>query len=316
MNKKMRLSNTIMIVILAMILILACLNIPMLNILLIFIPVPFAIIGTLSNIKNCIISLIMTFIILIFITEPIFAIDIFMNSIIPGLIIGIITKKVLLNDESNKYEPIFSGCIVFLVFMIINYFISKYVFNIDIIDELINTFNKNIEAQKSILQAVNNTELLESINLTDVFRNILPTILFFRSIIMSLIVYLTEIFILKKVKYDNINEIEFRNFYLPGNAIVISFIMYLFMMVLSTMDTPLYTDAIFMNLQMAFNFLFILQGISVCIYFIKKWIKQRVSSKIIVGAFCVGVFGVMAVSFIGMVDSILDFRNVRICKSV
>ncbi|MGL4913609.1 MAG: DUF2232 domain-containing protein, partial [Romboutsia sp.] len=135
-------------------------------------------------------------------------------------------------------------------------------------------------------------------------------------IILSIIIYLTEIFILKKFKYVNDEEIKFRNFYLPGNAILISFLMYLFMMLLSTMNTPLNTDAIFFNLQMVFNFLFIVQGISVCIYFIKKWIKQRVSLKIVIGAFCVGIFGVMGVSFIGMVDSILDFRNVRICKSV
>lgn len=316
MDKKIRLSSTIMIVILTMIFTLICLNILKLNLFLILVPVPFAIIGTLSTGRSIIISLIITFIALIFSTKPIYAVDIFINSIIPGLIIGIITKKVLSSDDENKYDPVFTGCIVFLLSIIAHYFVSKYLFNVDLIDELINTFNKNLEAQKSIIQAAKNNDLIDIVNISDIFRNIIPTILVFRSIILSIITYLTEIFILKKFKYVNEDEIKFRNFYLPGNAIVISFLMYLFMMLLSTMNVPLNTDAIFFNLQMVFNFLFIVQGISVCIYFIKKWIKQRVSLKIVIGAFCIGIFGVMGVSFIGMVDSILDFRNVRICKSV
>lgn len=316
MNKKMRLSNAILIVILVMILIFACLSNPALNLFLIFIPVPFAIIGTLSDVKNTIILSIITFISLIVLVEPINGVDIFINSIIPGIIIGIVTKKVLLNKESNKYEPIFVGCIVFLLSIIVHYFISKYIFSVDLIDELLNIFNQNIEAQKSILQTINNSGFMDTVNISDVFRNIIPTILFFRSIILSIIVYLTEIFILRRFKSDNMREIRFRNFYLPGNAILISFMMYLFMMILSTMKTPLYTDVIFFNIQMAFNFLFIIQGISVCIYFIKQWMRQRVSFKIILGIFSVGIFGVMGISFIGMLDSILDFRRVRVCKSV
>ena len=62
MNKDLRLSRVLPIVILAIIVILASLYIPQLSLLLLFIPVPFALIGTLSNIKNNIIVLIITFI--------------------------------------------------------------------------------------------------------------------------------------------------------------------------------------------------------------------------------------------------------------
>ena len=84
---------------------------------------------------------------------------------------------------------------------------------------------------------------------------------------------------------------------------------------LSYIKTPLYTDAIFLNLEIIFNFMFIIQGISVSVYFIAKWLKKSLNNKIFMGALCIGIFGMTGISFIGMVDSILDFRRVRVYKS-
>ena len=120
-------------------------------------------------------------------------------------------------------------------------------------------------------------------NITNTFRNIVPSMLFFRGMILSIIIYFIEVFTLKKMKYGDLSEIKFRNFYLPGNAIVTSFI---------------------------------IQGIAVSIYFIKKWIKEGIDGKLFIGAICVGIFGMTGVSFIGMIDSILDFRKVRVYKSI
>ena len=153
-------------------------------------------------------------------------------------------------------------------------------------------------------------------NITNTFRNIVPSMLFFRGMILSIIIYFIEVFTLKKMKYGDLSEIKFRNFYLPGNAIVTSFVLYLLIIALSYMKTPLYTDAIFLNLQIIFNFMFIIQGIAVSIYFIKKWIKEGIDGKLFIGAICVGIFGMTGVSFIGMIDSILDFRKVRVYKSI
>lgn len=316
MNKDLRLSNVLLIVSLAIILILVGLNVSQLSLLLMLIPIPFALIGTLSNIKNNIISLITTFLALIFFTKTTYAVDIFINSIVPGTIIGIIAKKVLSKQESNKYEPIFVGSIIFILSIVVHYVISKYAFKVDILDELIQVFNKSIETQKSLLQSTTNNELLSTENITDTFRNIVPSILFFRGMILSIIIYLVEIYALKKMKYGNLEDIKFRNFYLPGNAILISFVLYLLMIVLSYMKTPLYTDAILLNLQIVFNFMFIIQGICVSIYFIKKWLKDGIGKNVFISAMCVGIFGVTGISFIGMVDSILDFRQVRVYKSI
>lgn len=316
MNKDLRLSKVLQIVILAIILILISLKIPNMSLLLLLIPIPFALISTLSNIRNSIVSLVITFLSLVFLIKFEYVVDIFINSVVPGTIMGIIAKKVLNKQDSNKYEPIFTGSIIFILSIIVHYVISKYFFKVDLLDELIKVFNDSLETQKDLIQSATNEDLLGTENVIDIFRNIVPSILFFRSMILSIIVYFIEIYALKKVKYEDLDKIKFKNFYLPGNAIVISFVLYLLVLGLSYMKTPLYTDAILLNLEIIFNFMFIVQGIAVSIYFIKKWIKKGIDKKIFISAICIGIFGITGISFIGMIDSIWDFRNVRNYKPI
>lgn len=160
MNKDLRLSKVLQIVILAIILILISLNISQLRLLLLLIPVPFALIGTLSNLTNSIASLIIIFLALAYMIKPIQAMDIFINSIVPGLIIGIIAKKVIREKDSNKYEPIFMGSIVFIIAIIAYYFMYKYAFKIDILNEFLQILDKDLESQKDVLKSAGN-ELLK-----------------------------------------------------------------------------------------------------------------------------------------------------------
>ena len=42
--------------------------------------------------------------------------------------------------------------------------------------------------------------------------------------------------------------------------------------------------------------MFIIQGISVSVYFIAKWLKS-LNNKIFMGALCIGIFGMTGISF-------------------
>lgn len=315
LNNDLRLSKVLQILVLAIILILISLNISQFSLLLLLIPINFALIGTVSSLTNSIVSLVITFLVLIYFANPTQAMDIFINSVVPGTIIGIIAKKVIKQKDSNKYQPIFTGSIVFIISMIIYYFISKYVFKIDLLNTFLQLVGQSLESQKSLILNGSN-KLLNSQDILDNMRNLMPSILFFRGITLSIIIYLIEIFILRKMKYDGLSEIKFKNFYLPGNAILASLVLYLLIMGISYMKTPLYTDAIFLNLQIVFDFMFVIQGIAVSIYFIRKWLEQRTNKKLFIGALCIGIFGMTCISFIGMIDSILDFRKIREYKSM
>ena len=81
------------------------------------------------------------------------------------------------------------------------------------------------------------------------------------------------------------------------------------------LNTGLYTDIIMLNIQLIFSVMFLLQGISVSIYYIKEW-KKKSPGKIVFAIMAVFLLsGTMILSFVGMLDSAIDFRKVRNYKS-
>lgn len=111
-------------------------------------------------------------------------------------------------------------------------------------------------------------------------------------------------------------QIKFSRFYLPGNAVLTSFILYILIMLLEILKTPLYTDLILMNLELIFYILFFIQGVSVAVFFGKKWLKSGQIIKFTMGVIAILVLGIMSISILGMIDTIFDFRRVKNCELI
>ena len=98
MNNRLRLTQASLIATLGILLCLITVYVPMLSILSIAIPVPYAIIGTLTDNKYSILSLIVTFFILMFTVNPLYSVSLCIMSIVPGLFIGSAIRN---NKEDN-----------------------------------------------------------------------------------------------------------------------------------------------------------------------------------------------------------------------
>ncbi|RDY23449.1 DUF2232 domain-containing protein [Romboutsia maritimum] len=318
MNNKIRLSHVSMIVSLAVVLSLMTAYVPMLGILSLVIPVPYAIIGTLSNKKYSILSIVVTFLILMFSVSPIYSVNICILSVIPGIIIGNIAKKGMGQKEYNKFEPIYGGIIAFVISTIVFFFVAKIIFNINLITELMGIMESSIQLQSEIIKDTG-SKMIEGLSINDLLKyigNMIPTMLFFKSMISAFITYYIEVIILKRIKIVNFQTPKFTEFYLPGNAITVSFSLYLLVLLLEIMNVNLHTELIMINLQMVFNAMFIIQGIAVCIHYVKTNRKKGSSKLIFFGVIFLCITGFMGISFIGMLDSIIDFRKVRSYKSI
>lgn len=324
MNKKLTLSQTILITLFCVAMILAIFDIPGLSILTIGVSALFAVVSTLSDNKGIFVSVIMVILALVFFINPVYIFSISLNCIIPGIIMGIITKGVLNYKNDNKFEPIFVGTIAFILGLIANYLVSKYLFNINMLDEFTSAIKAQLSTQISVIQkSVSDLALEPNITEESIIQmvlNIIPVLLFFRAIFLAVLTYLLSIFILKKIKRldlkEDLKEIKFSRFYLPGNAVLTSFVLYIVIMLLELFNTPLYTDLILINLELIFYTLFLIQGVSVAIFYAKKWIKAGRVIKIFMGFIAMLLFGVMGISILGMVDSVFDFRKVKSCELI
>ena len=269
-------------------------------------------------------TIVITLFTIIMILVAVYIFDICLNFVIPGIIIGIITRNILNYKEDNKYNPIFMGTIAFILGLIANYLVSKYLFNINMLEEFTSVMKAQLSTQISVIQeSVSNLASMPNITEESIIQtvlNIMPLILFSRAIILAILTYFLAIFTLKKIRKNNIKEtlkgIKFSRFYLPGNAVLTSFVLYILIMLIEILNIPLYTDLILVNLELIFYILFLIQGVSVAIFFTKKWLKAGHVIKFILGIIAVSIVGIMGISILGMVDSIFDFRKVKSCELI
>lgn len=300
MNNRAKLTQTAMITVIAIGLCLASAYIPFLGLLALILPVPYAIISTTSGYKYALISAISSFFILVLTVDVVYALNLLIMCMLPGIAVGYrINQDSKVEDENKSFTPIYFGTIAFILSIIVFFAMSKLLFNIDLLADISKTIKATVEAQFAVMEST----------------NMMPTVLFMYSIIASLITYYVEAFILRRTKVLNYDLPKFSEFYLPGNAIVTSLILYLLVMFLEMLNIGLYTDAIMLNIQLVFSILFLIQGVSVSIYFIKRW-KDKSPGKIVFAVIAVILLsGSMILSFVGMLDSAIDFRKVRNYKS-
>ena len=316
MNNKLRLAQASLIAALGILLCLITAYVPILSILSIAVPVPYAIIATLTDNKYSILSLIATFFILMFTVNPLYSVSVCIMSIVPGIFIG----SALRNNKKegfNKFEPIYRGTIITMICVIVFFFIGNIVFKTNILEDFMNLVKESVNIQITIMEntGIDLKEGFKALDIVNYINNMLPTMLFLQGMIVAFIIYSLEIFILKRVRIVNLELPKLLDFYLPGNAISVLFTLYIFVLFMDLINLNLHTDLIMMNLQLVFNFMFMLQGIAVSIYFFKKWIRSGSLKMIFMSALTLSIFGFMGISFVGMLDSIIDFRRVRSYKS-
>ena len=197
------------------------------------------------------------------------------------------------------------------------FFIGNIVFKTNILEDFMNLVKESVNIQITIMEntGIDLKEGFKALDIVNYINNMLPTMLFLQGMIVAFIIYSLEIFILKRVRIVNLELPKLLDFYLPGNAISVLFTLYIFVLFMDLINLNLHTDLIMMNLQLVFNFMFMLQGIAVSIYFFKKWIRSGSLKMIFMSALTLSIFGFMGISFVGMLDSIIDFRRVRSYKS-
>jgi len=318
LNNKLKLPQASLITALGILLCLMTAYVPMLSILSMAVPVPYAIIGTLTDKKHSVISLIATFFILMFVVNPLYSITICVLNIIPGIFIGNAVKTDEEDNRFNKFGPIYIGTIITVICTIVFFFISNIFFKTNILEDFMSIIKESLNMQASIMEKAGMT-LTEGFKVSDILKyitNTLPTILFIQSMLVTFVIYALEVFILRRIKIVNFKLPKFTDFNLPGNAVSVFFTLYMLVLFIDLIKVNyLHTDLIMLNLQLVFNFMFMIQGVSVSIYYLKKWIKSNSLNMVFIWGLILSMFGFMTVCFVGMLDSIIDFRRIRSYKS-
>lgn len=313
--------SVIVLIVVAIVLAILTSNFTTASIAIVFtICIPFAVIGMVSTEKQAWLAFIASVLALLSLTDIKYALEVIVSFIMPSIILGKFIEGVKDKDFEERTEPLYMGIIIFILSTIAYFLIAKYIMNIDVLKQLLDSFNK---ASKLRLDGMTEEQLdlignITAVEMTDMIRNLIASILFIQSCICVFLSYYIGGIIADKITDENLRRIRLTEFYLPGNSVVITFAIYVLVFLASYIKLPLNTISIMGNLQIIFNIMFMAQGISVGLYFIKTRIVQRKASIVfpVIIIVTLGIMGGgMLLSMLGMLDCIMDFRKIKTNKS-
>ena len=133
MNNRAKLTQAAIITAIAVLICLATAYIPFLGLLVLILPVPYAIISTISGCRFASISAITSFLVLSVSVGLVYALNLLIIFMLPGIAVGYGIKQEIKIEEDKSFTPIYFGMIVFTLSIIVFFAITKLLFNIDLL---------------------------------------------------------------------------------------------------------------------------------------------------------------------------------------
>lgn len=289
-------------------------NVP---ILAFFVAILFSVLRCLSNKNYSFLFFVFSVVFLSLILDFEYAINFSLIYVLPGIFIGSISKKQTYDKNANKLEAIFGGTIFIIFCFILSYFVNKYFFDFDLISEFKVLSKEAIDLQFEVMKQSNIS--FDNFTKDLVFSttvNLISYMIILQSIVYSLFIYYTQVFILSKMKYKKTKLAKLSEFYLPKNISTVFFVVTMSLVIIDASEIWNFADVVLMNFQLFCITLIVIEGISVSIFYIKKWNKEKNIKNMFLSFLAFSLLGVMLFMGLGIVDEMIDSRKLRHSKSV
>ncbi len=290
---------------------LAGIYIPFLTVLLLFLPVPFIIIGAKNGCKYSVLSLVVTTFMMGGFMDPLRALLFFITVGSVSIVIGYMIEK--------KYSlslTILAGSISAVMSSMIFFALMPQIFGYGPIEILQSAFQQSREMYEGLINMSGaETDLVQEMltrieQMETLYLLIFPTSIILSSIATTYINYLTSGIILRRIGFSVPTPKSFAYFRLPKNfmmgALVIVILTYV-----ATRFSIVKSDALNANVVYLFQVIFVMLGLSVVSFFLeKKGIGKVLRRVILVFIFLNPIF-YLILFFIGLADAIMNIRKLE-----
>ncbi len=280
--------------------------------LLIFIaPVPFIVLGIRNGLKVNIVSLAITLLIVQ---------GLLSSTSGATLLIAFGPLSFVLNHaiktRKTRTETILMATASFLLPFVLLILLEGQIANIDIIKEAEMAMNQFLSLQLESLQGMGltNYELLQTKDQLESLYNellvLIPSMLSIFSLFIAYVNFSISTLIIRKMGYGVVSKGSFSRFKLPNNIIPGIGIMFLTGFIFRLLKIN-YHQAFLLNITFLVGFIFLVQGLSVIDFSLKK-MKMKIVFRIIILISLLMFVPIGSVIFIiGLFDSIFDVRKIR-----
>ncbi|MGJ0847155.1 Uncharacterized conserved protein YybS, DUF2232 family [Tissierella praeacuta DSM 18095] len=284
--------------------------------LMLFIPVPFAILGIRNGIYINVISIIATSIIIGVLLGFISGVSIILIFAPLSLALNYCISK-----RKDSMETIFITTIAFFISFLVLIGLEANISNLNLTKQLESNFTQLLTMQIDMLNEVGMSKY-EVLRTTDLLENayktiiiLIPSLISIFSLAVSYINLLFSSIILRKMGYGIANYKKFSKFKLPNNIIPGIGIMLFTAFIIKTLKIQ-YHEALLINITFLISFVFFLQGLAVLDFLLIKSKLHVVFRILIISLNIVFIPMSSILFFIGIFDSIFDIRKIRRRKSL
>lgn len=176
--------------------------------------------------------------------------------------------------------------------------------------------NNQLETQVKILENMDlDTEFIESFKTSQkgVYNYILqifPSLLLLYSALIGYINYIISKNILRRIGLGIREIAPFSKFSVPSNFGIGIASVFVLTLLLRNIDGAIY-DVLLVNLTAILSLIFVLQGLSVVDFFLKKRNKKKITRVIILAVIILFIPMLTPITIIGAIDMIFDVRKIR-----
>lgn len=314
-NDKIKKSTVESIVVISIMALYIVYGIHFIPLLMLFIPLPFVVLGVRNGVYSNIISIIgASLIVGILLGLPSGA-----SIILMFAPLSLILNYCIKNRKSNTETILISTAAFFLSYLILMSVEGK-VSNLNIGKQLEETFTHILTVQMDVFKemGMTNYEILQT---TDLLENaykslivLIPSIMGIFSLAISYANLFFSSIILKKMGYGTVNTQKFSRFKLPNNIVPGIGIMLLMALIIKKLQIQ-YHEALLFNITFLVGFIFFVQGLSVLDFLLIK-AKIRLIFRIFILTLNIIFIPMSSILFfIGILDTIFDIRKIRRQKS-
>lgn len=299
-------------IITALTIILALIGINIFSIVILLYPVPFIILGFRRNIRYSILSIIVSSFVLGIL------IDLF-TGVFMLLLFGPLSVifVYLLNKKEKSHKILIITTVVFFISILIVILLSGYIFGVSFVEHMELSLNKAFKVQLDMIKnmSLTNYEMSKIKNMMGMIEDymiaILPAALIVFSGFVAYINYLVSGAVLRRIGNRNIHVPRFKYFRMPSNSILGILIIFIATWIIKYFKM-LYYHTIFLNVMIIVLFILFIQGLAVLVFYLDRKKTNKFIKGIILVLSVMYIPMWLLVSFIGLMDSLINFRKVKV----
>jgi len=221
-----------------------------------------------------------------------------------------------ISKDKKPYMAILAGGATYLISFITLLLIMQAFMGINLVDYIRETFVESLKIQESIFSKFDGmSEQLQATKsmydeMTNAIVLLLPAIILFSSISMTVVNYIVVEKMGKRLGVKIIPLGDFSYFRLPGN-ISIGILIILGGTYLITKTNFINSDALSANILFVFQILFFIQGLALVKFLMNKYKASKIIRILLMVIIFLNSTLTLAVTFMGLGDSLFDIRKIK-----